>query len=111
GCWAGSTMPPPTRPRRIRRRRTRRTRRPRRTRARRTRPSDGAPEVTNGDVILLVVVGLLIIFAGFLALAETGLTRTSRVKAMALAEETGSRRARRLVALVEHSERTLAPVL
>jgi CBS domain containing-hemolysin-like protein len=67
--------------------------------------------MSNGDIILLVVVGVLILLASFLALAETGLTRMSRVKAVALAEETGRRNARMLVKLVEHSERTLAPVL
>jgi magnesium and cobalt exporter, CNNM family len=67
--------------------------------------------MSGGDIILLVVVGVLIMLASFLALAETGLTRVSRVKAMALAEDTGRRNARMLVNLVEHSERTLAPVL
>jgi len=67
--------------------------------------------MSGGDIILLVVVGVLILLASFLALAETGLTRVSRVKAMALAEDTGRRNARMLVNLVEHSERTLAPVL
>jgi putative hemolysin len=66
--------------------------------------------MSNGDSILLVVVGFLILAAAFLAMAETGLTRLSRVKALALEEE-GRRHASTLVKLVEHSERTLPPVL
>jgi putative hemolysin len=66
--------------------------------------------MSNGDAILLVVVGFLILAAAFLAMAETGLTRLSRVKALALEEE-GRRHATTLVKLVEHSERTLPPVL
>ena len=67
--------------------------------------------MSTGDIILLVVVGLLVMMASFLALAETGLTRIGRVRAMAVAEQTGKRSAKTLVKLVEHSERTLPPVL
>jgi putative hemolysin len=67
--------------------------------------------MSDGDIVLLVVVGFLVVLASFLALAETGLTRIGRVRAVALAEETGRRSARSLVKLVEHSERTLPPVL
>ncbi len=48
--------------------------------------------------------------SGVLALAETGLTRMNRVKAMAMVEEK-KRGAAALLKLVEHPERTLNPVL
>jgi CBS domain containing-hemolysin-like protein len=65
---------------------------------------------TTGDAWLLVAVAVFIALAAFLALAETGLTRTSRVKAVAL-EEQGKRGATALLRLMEHPERTLNPVL
>ena len=65
---------------------------------------------TSSDLWLLVVVGILIVLSAVLALAETGLTRMNRVKAMALMEE-GRRGAGLLLKLVEHPERTLNPVL
>ncbi len=65
---------------------------------------------TTGDAWLLVVVAVFIALSAFLALAETGLTRTSRVKAVAL-EEQGRRGAAALLRLMEHPERTLNPVL
>ncbi len=65
---------------------------------------------TTGDAWLLVVVAVFIALSAFLALAETGLTRTSRVKAVAL-EEQGRRGATALLRLMEHPERTLNPVL
>jgi CBS domain containing-hemolysin-like protein len=65
---------------------------------------------TSSDLWLLVVVGILIVLSAVLALAETGLTRMNRVKAMALVEE-GRRGAPALLKLVEHPERTLNPVL
>ncbi len=66
--------------------------------------------MSGADVGLLVAVGGLIVLAGFFALAETGLTRINRVKAIALEEE-GRRGASALVALAEHPERFLNPVL
>jgi putative hemolysin len=65
---------------------------------------------TSGDAWLLVVVGIFIVMSAFLALAETGLTRMNRVKAMALIEQ-GHRGATALLRLMEHPERTLNPVL
>jgi len=65
---------------------------------------------TTADAWLLVVVAVFIALSAFLALAETGLTRTSRVKAVAL-EEQGKRGAPALLRLMEHPERTLNPVL
>ncbi len=66
--------------------------------------------LSNTDVWLLVAVGALIVLSGFLAMAETGLTRMNRVKAMTLIEQ-GHRSAKALLTLVEHPERTLNPVL
>jgi CBS domain containing-hemolysin-like protein len=62
------------------------------------------------DVVLLVVIVVLLIGSGFLALAETSLVRTSKVRAHTLIEQ---RRhgARRLEQLVQHPERFLNPVL
>lgn len=62
------------------------------------------------DVILLVVVVLLIIATGFLAAAETALTRTTRVKAVTLVEEK-RRGAGMLLRLVTHIDRVLPLVL
>jgi CBS domain containing-hemolysin-like protein len=62
------------------------------------------------DTWLVVAIVVAIILAGFLALAETGLTRMSRVKAMALQEQ-GHKAAGALLKLMEHPERTLNPVL
>ncbi|HEX3424865.1 MAG TPA: hemolysin family protein [Acidimicrobiales bacterium] len=64
----------------------------------------------SSDLWILVAVGVLIILSGVLALAETGLTRMNRVKAMAMVEEQ-KRGAASLLKLVEHPERTLNPVL
>jgi len=62
------------------------------------------------DVWLLVAVGVFIALSGFLAMAETGLTRTNRVRVMALAEQ-HIRGAGLLQRLIEHPERTINPVL
>lgn len=53
---------------------------------------------------------VLIATASLLAVAETALTRTSRIRALTLAEE-GRRGSRQLLRLVEHPERFLNPVL
>ncbi len=65
------------------------------------RASDGA---------LLAVIVVLLVGSGVLALAETSLVRTSRVKAKALADQ-HRRGARPLVRLVERPERFLNPIL
>ncbi len=62
------------------------------------------------DWVMLVVALVLIALSAGLAMAETSLTRTSRVKAMSL-EDDGRRGSRRLVRLIEHPERFLNPVL
>jgi putative hemolysin len=66
--------------------------------------------LSGADIALLVAVVIFISLSGFLAMAETGLTRTSRVKVMALAEQR-RRGAGVLLKLVEHPERTINPVL
>ena len=63
-----------------------------------------------GDVILLAVMVLLLVGSGFLALAETSLVRTSKVKAYSLAEDKRKGSAP-LTRLVEHPDRFLNPVL
>ncbi len=59
---------------------------------------------------LSAIVILLLVASGALAMAETSLVRTSRIKARALADEK-RRGSGSLVALVEHPERFLNPVL
>ena len=65
---------------------------------------------TGADGGLLVAVLVLIAGSAVLALAETGLTRTSRVRAKAI-EDSGARGARSLRKLAEDPESFLAPVL
>jgi CBS domain containing-hemolysin-like protein len=65
---------------------------------------------TGTDVVLLVVVGILIVLTSVLALSETAITRTSKVKAQALVEEK-RRGAGRLLWLVERIETVLPIVL
>ena len=62
------------------------------------------------DWILITVVVVLLFAAAGLALAETSLTRMSKVKAISLADD-GRRGARQLVKLVEHPGRFLNTVL
>jgi CBS domain containing-hemolysin-like protein len=62
------------------------------------------------DTWLVVVIVVFIIMSAFLALAETGLTRMSRVKAMAMQEQ-GHKQAAAVLKLMEHPERTLNPIL
>ncbi len=59
---------------------------------------------------MLVAVAALIAIAAFLAMAETSLTRTNRIKALSLLEEK-RRGANALLRLVEHPEQFLNPVL
>ena len=61
------------------------------------------------DVLLLVAVLVLFVLSTFLSVAETALTRISKPKAHALAE-TGGKKGRTLLSLVEHQE-WLNPVL
>ena len=62
------------------------------------------------DVVLVVVVVVLLIASGLLAMAETGLVRTSRAKALSLEEE-GRRGAKVLVRLTQDPQGFLNPVL
>jgi CBS domain containing-hemolysin-like protein len=62
------------------------------------------------DWVLVVVVVVLLVASGVLALAETALVRTSRVKARALVEE-GRHGSKPLARLVERPENFLNPVL
>lgn len=59
---------------------------------------------------LVAAVVVLVVSAGFLAMAETALTHLPRAKALALVEE-GRRGAASLERLLEHRERYLNPVL
>jgi CBS domain containing-hemolysin-like protein len=69
-----------------------------------------AASVTGVDVVLIVVIVALLVASALLALAETGLVRMSKAKALAL-EEDGRRGAKVLVRLVEDPQRFLNPVL
>jgi len=62
------------------------------------------------DWLLIAVIVVLLAVSGVLALAETSLTRTSRVKAKSLLDD-HRRGARQLVHLVERPEEFLNPVL
>jgi putative hemolysin len=62
------------------------------------------------DAALLAVIVVLLFGSGILALAETSLVRTSRVKARSLSDQ-HRRGARPLVRLVEKPERFLNPIL
>jgi len=66
--------------------------------------------MSRGEGLMAVAVFILIGVAAVLAMAETALTRTNRIKAMTMAEE-GRRGANALVGLIEHPERFLNPVL
>jgi CBS domain containing-hemolysin-like protein len=62
------------------------------------------------DAVLIVVIVVLVVLSGLLALAETGMTRTSRATARALLEQ-GRRGARPLSRLVDQPQRFLNPIL
>lgn len=72
------------------------------------------PGTTTGfrpiDVLQIAIIVVLLFAAAILALAETSLVRTSRIKAKALADE-GRRGSKPLLKLVEHPENFLNPVL
>src|SRR5579862_3971588 len=74
------------------------------------RDVEAAAAFRSTDWVLLVAVVVLIAASGGLALAETSLTRTSKVKALSL-EDDKRRGARQLVRLVEDPARFLNPVL
>ena len=63
------------------------------------------------DAWIVAAIALLVIGLAFLALAETGIGRISRVRAQALVDETGSKSARALLELVRTPEHYLNPVL
>ncbi len=65
---------------------------------------------TGTDAALLGAVVVLIVFSALFALSETAITRTSRVKALAMVEEQ-RRGAAALYKLVEHPERNLPVIL
>ena len=65
---------------------------------------------TGADMVMVVVIVVLLVASMFLALAETGLTRMTRTKAQALADD-GRPGSRTLLWLVAHPERFLNPVL
>jgi CBS domain containing-hemolysin-like protein len=69
-----------------------------------------ATAFSSGDAAMLALIIVLLCASGFLAMAETSLIRTSKVKAMTLVDS-GRKGARRLQRLVEHPERFLNPVL
>ncbi|MBV8235969.1 MAG: HlyC/CorC family transporter [Acidimicrobiia bacterium] len=62
------------------------------------------------DWVYVAAIVVLIAFTGYLAMAETALTRMHRVKAMALEEE-GHRAGATLLRLMDRPERWLNPVL
>ncbi|MDQ4090141.1 MAG: CNNM domain-containing protein, partial [Actinomycetota bacterium] len=66
--------------------------------------------MSTAETLMLVAVFVLIGAAAILAMSETALTRTNRVKALTLSEEQ-RRGSQALVRLVEHPERFLNPVL
>ena len=72
--------------------------------------SGGSKSLGTVQVLMLVAVVILIFLAGFFAMAETALTRTSRIRATTLEEE-GKRGSAALKKLVDHPERFLNPLL
>jgi putative hemolysin len=66
--------------------------------------------MNQGELLMVAAVFILIGFAAVLAMAETSLTRTNRIKALTLSEE-GRRGSKALVSLIDHPERFLNPVL
>jgi len=68
------------------------------------------PAFGSAQVAMLVALGVLLLGLGYLALAETGLTRMTRARATALEGE-GRRGARSLRWLVAHPEEFINPLL
>jgi CBS domain containing-hemolysin-like protein len=69
-----------------------------------------ASTATTTDVVMIAVIIVLLGITAFLALAETGLTRMSRAKAIAL-DESGKRAGPAVVRLVTRPEEFLNPLL
>jgi len=67
-------------------------------------------QIDTPETVMLIAIGCLLMLSVGLAVAETGLTRVSRTKAMALVEE-GRRGAPTLLYLVESHDRWLNPLL
>jgi CBS domain containing-hemolysin-like protein len=63
------------------------------------------------NAIAIVVVIVLWALSGVCAMAETAFTRVSRIRLLALEEEEGDKRARRVLRLLEHPEQTLNSIL
>jgi CBS domain containing-hemolysin-like protein len=68
-------------------------------------------QLSNSDIWMLVAIIVLLAILGFLAMAETALSRISRVKAQAMADASGTRRARSLARLASHPERFINALL
>ena len=62
------------------------------------------------QVVMLVSIFFLVLFSGFFAMSETALTRMSRIKATALAED-GRRGSAKLLKLVDDPEQFLNSLL
>jgi putative hemolysin len=69
-----------------------------------------ADDFNGTDVVMIITIVVLLLVSTYLAVAETALTRMTKSKAQALAEE-DERRGAKLVGLVTHPERFLNPVL
>jgi putative hemolysin len=69
-----------------------------------------AAEITSVDVFMLVAVFFLLLVLIFLSLAEMGLSRVSKHKAMSMADK-GSRAGKALVRLTSEPERWINPLL
>ncbi len=67
--------------------------------------------MTTNDILLCVAIALILIALVGMAAAETALSRTTRVKARALADEHKTRAAEVLVELVDQPERFVNPLL
>ena len=67
--------------------------------------------MNGSDLLILVAIIVLVLLLIILAVAETGLNRISRVKAQAIEDSTRSKSSAALLALVEHPERFINPLL
>jgi len=73
--------------------------------------AEGGEPLSSGSLVAVTVtIVVLVVFAGFFAMAETALTRMGRMKAVALHEE-GRRGAKALVKVVNEPERYINPIL
>jgi len=69
-----------------------------------------ADSFTGTDLAMIVAIVVLLLISTYLAVAETALTRMTKAKAQALADD-GARSGSKLLTLVTHPERFLNPVL